>query len=337
VSTDFLPGARIDRYTIVRHVANGGMGTVWQGELAGKHGFAKKVAIKTIRAELAEEPQFKAMFLEEARISSRLSHANVAQVLDVGDEDGTVYIVLEWVEGRSLEDICEEHEARGEPVPLELLLRVVADLCAGLHALHELRNEAGELLQVVHRDVKPENVLVSREGFAKIIDFGMAKSRDRAGAATKSGIVKGTPQFMAPEQAMGQPLDRRADIFAAGAVLYRVLAGGPPFPDGDALGAFVLGRRRLAELPESVPEAVRAIVTKAMSCDPDERFATAAKMRRALERATNLDLEGPRPPVAASRPPEPPAPPRPHATPWLFVGLAVAAGLVAVAAVLALR
>jgi serine/threonine-protein kinase len=316
VTTEFLPGARIDRYTIVRHVANGGMGTVWQGELAGKHGFAKKVAIKTLRPEIAGEATFKAMFLEEARISSRLSHANVAQVLDVGDADG-VYIVFEWVDGRSLEAMCRE------PVPLELALRVAADVCAGLHAVHELRSDAGELLNVVHRDVTPNNVLVSREGFAKIIDFGVAKARDRAGAATKSGVVKGTPQFMSPEQAMGQAVDRRADIFSVGAVLYRVLGGQPPFADSNALAAYVMGQPP-AELPPSVPEAVRAIVMKAMSCDPEERFATAADMRKALERATNLDVPAARPP-AKSKPT------------WLVVGLALAAGLVALAAVLALR
>jgi serine/threonine-protein kinase len=306
------------------------MGSVWQGELEGKHGFAKKVAIKTIRPELAGEATFKAMFLEEARISSRLSHANVAQVLDVGDSDGIVYIVFEWVDGRLLEDMCKSPEG----VPLELALRVIADLCAGLHAAHELRSDAGELLQVVHRDVSPNNVIVSREGFAKLIDFGVAKARDRAGAPTASGIVKGTPQFMSPEQAMGQPIDRRADIFAVGAVLYRVLGGNAPFPDQNALAAFVLGKGP-KPLPDTVPEAIHAIVAKAMCSDPEERFATAAEMRRALERATHVDLDGPRP----SLPMRTPARKATLAMPerWLLVALAIAAGLVAAALMLAAR
>ena len=340
---EFSPGARFDRYTLVRRVATGGMGSVWQGELAGKHGFAKKVAIKTIRPELAGEPAFRAMFLEEARISSRLSHANVAQVLDVGDDDGAVYIVFEWVDGRSLDAICADAAARGENVPIELALRVVADVCAGLHALHELTNEKGEPIHAVHRDVSPANVLVSKDGYAKIIDFGIAKARDRAGAMTKSGIVKGTPQFMGPEQAMGQPIDRRADVFSAGAVLYRVLAGHAPFPDSDALGAFVLGKQP-PELPDGVPEPVRALVKKAMCCDPDERFATAAEMRRALERATNVDLEAPRPALPSLPPPEAVTraeptrvSPKPNDTRRLVIGLALAAALVVMAVVLALR
>jgi serine/threonine-protein kinase len=305
VATVFASGAQIDRYTILRHVATGGMGSVWQGELSGKHGFAKKVAIKAIKDDFAAEASFKDMFLEEARISSRLSHANVAQVLDVGEHEGTVYIVFEWVDGRSLEGICRDAAARSEGVSLELALRILADVCAGLHALHELRDDKGALLHAVHRDVTPNNVLVSREGFAKIIDFGLAKARDRAIAATKSGVIKGTPAFMAPEQAMGQAVDRRSDVFSAGAVLYRVLAGRPPFPDSDALASFVLGKPP-AELPARVPEAVRALIEKAMACDPEDRFATAAEMRRALERATHLDLEGARPELPAPFEEEPP-------------------------------
>jgi serine/threonine-protein kinase len=289
VAKEFSPGARVDRYVVLHHVATGGMGSVWEAELAGKHGFAKRVALKAIRAELAGEPRFKEMFLEEARLSSRLSHANVAQVLDVGDHDGTMYIVFEWVDGRSLETICRDAASAKQPVSIELALRVLADVCAGLHAVHELRSDEGEPLHVVHRDVTPNNVLVSRDGFAKVIDFGLAKAKDRAITATKSGVVKGTPQFMAPEQALGHPVDRRADVFSAGAVLFRVLAGNSPFPDREALAAFVL-HKRVPDLPDEVPEAVRALVQKAMSCDVDGRYATAAEMRLALERATHRDL-----------------------------------------------
>ena len=277
-------GARIDRYDVVRHVARGGMGSVWLGRLQGKHGFEKLVAIKTIRQELAAEARFKAMFLDEARITARLQHANVAQVLDVGEHASMIYIVFEWVAGKSLEAVCRESEADGHGVDVAFALRTMAEVCAGLHAAHELNDDDGHPLNVVHRDVSPMNVLVGEGGFAKLIDFGVAKARDRVAPETRSGIVKGTPQYMAPEQAMGQDVDRRADVWAAGATLYRVLAGRPPFADRDELAAFI-GGRPLKELPESVDADVREIVAKAMEREASDRYPTTNAMRAALERA----------------------------------------------------
>ena len=275
-------GSRIDRYDVVRHVARGGMGSVWLGRLQGKHGFEKLVAIKTIRQELAAEGRFKAMFLDEARITSRLHHANVAQVLDVGEHASMIYIVFEWVAGKSLEAVCREAEARGSGVDVAFALRTMAEVCAGLHAAHELNDDEGSPLGVVHRDVSPLNVLVGEGGFAKLIDFGVAKARDRVAPETRSGVVKGTPQYMAPEQAMGHDVDRRADIWAAGATLYRALAGQPPFADREELAAFI-GGRPLKELPASTDPDVRAIVKKAMEREPDDRYPTANAMRAALE------------------------------------------------------
>src|ERR1700722_9144478 len=213
-------GTTVDRYEIVRHVARGGMGSVWLARFEGKHGFAKQVAIKTILPELASLPQFRAMFLEEARISSKLAHAHVAQVLDVGEHEGAVYIVFEWVEGHSLAHLCRAAEEAGERIALPLLLRVLIDACAGLHAVHELADADGKSLGVVHRDVTPGNVLVSEKGFAKVIDFGIAKARDRVAGETRSGFVKGTPQFMSPEAACRMNLDGRSDVWSLGAILY---------------------------------------------------------------------------------------------------------------------
>ncbi len=283
-------GTRIDRYDIVRHVARGGMGSVWLGRIQGKHGFEKLVAIKTIRQELASEGRFKAMFLDEARITSRLHHANVAQVLDVGEHASIIYIVFEWVAGQSLEAVCREKEATGKAVDVAFALRTLAEVCAGLHAAHELTDEDGGSLGVVHRDVSPLNVLVGEGGFTKLIDFGVAKARDRVAPETRSGVVKGTPQYMAPEQAMGQDVDRRADIWAAGATLYRALAGKPPFADRDELAAFI-GGRPLKELPPSTDPDIRAIVKKAMEREPEDRYSTANAMRTALEQALHSTKE----------------------------------------------
>jgi len=279
------PGSRLDRYEIVRAVAQGGMGAVWLGRFAGAHGFAKQVAIKTILPEFAADRRFHGMFLDEARISSRLEHANVAQILDLGEHEGTLYIAFEWVEGSSVEQICRIAERRGRPVPLPILLRIVADACAGLHAAHELTDERGERLQVVHRDVTPDNILVRGDGCVKVIDFGVAKAKDRIAGDTRSGLVKGTPEYMAPEQACGNAVDRRADVWSLGAVLYRALAGGPPFPTRDELAAFIVAKRDIGPLPPAVPEPVRAIVSEAMQRFPGDRYATAEDLRRALDAA----------------------------------------------------
>jgi serine/threonine-protein kinase len=278
------PGARVDRYEIVRAVAAGGMGQVWLGRLSGKHGFEKLVAIKTIRPELAAQQPLPTMLLDEARICARLHHANVAQILDVGEHGQLPYVVFEWVEGASLSELFAAAERAGRHVPLAPLLSVLADVCNGLHAAHELRDDAGRLLQVVHRDVTPANILVARSGFAKVIDFGIARARERVAGETRSGVVKGTPQYMAPEQAQGAKVDRRADVWGVGAVLYRGLGGVAPFKDRLALEAFVHRARELDPLPETVPAEVRAIVERAMQRDPAERYATAADLGFELDR-----------------------------------------------------
>ncbi len=284
---ELAEGSVIDRYEIVRAVARGGMGSVWLARLVGKHGFTKTVAIKTIAPEFASNPQFHAMFLEEARLSSKLAHANIAQVLDVGEHGGGVYIVFEWVDGQSLEQICRAHEATGAEVPIPLLLRAIADACAGLHAAHELRDEAGTPLGVVHRDVTPGNVLVSDQGSAKVIDFGIAKSRDRVHGETRSGFVKGTPQYMSPEHACREPLDRRTDVWSLGAVMFRVINGVPPFRDHEALLDYMDGSKPLPVLRSGTPADVAAIVARALQVDRSRRFASAEEMRHAVERALN--------------------------------------------------
>jgi serine/threonine-protein kinase len=283
------PGSVIDRYEIVRHIARGGMGSVWLARFEGKHGFRKNVAIKTIAPEFASNPQFHAMFLEEARISSKLAHANVAQVLDVGEHGGGVYIVFEWVAGKSLEELCRTSEAAGAPMPISVLLRALADACAGLHAAHELEDEAGKPLGVVHRDVTPGNVLVDDRGSAKVIDFGIAKSRDRVHGETRSGFVKGTPQYMSPEHACREPIDRRADIWSLGAVMFRAINGDPPFRDHEALLDYMDGSKPLPALRSGTPADVTAIVARALQIDRTRRFESAEAMRDALESALHAD------------------------------------------------
>src|SRR2546430_11137552 len=205
------------------------MASVWLARLQGKHGFEKIVAVKTILPNFAADPRFRQMFLDEARIASRIEHANVARILDLGEQHDLLYLVMEWVDGDALSKLSRTVEKNNQQVPLGILLRIVKDACAGLHAAHELCDPRGQVLGVVHRDVSPHNILVNSNGAAKVIDFAVAKARDRHAEETSTGILKGKIHYMAPEQAMGKPVDRRADVWAIGAILYRMLAGKAPF------------------------------------------------------------------------------------------------------------
>jgi len=261
------------------------MASVWIARQRGKHGFQKLVAVKTILPKYAEEPRFQQMFLDEARIASRIEHANVTQILDVGEQHHVTYLVMEYVDGDSLSRVERAAAKSGTPIPLGVALRVIADVCGGLHAAHELRDGSGQPLGVVHRDVSPQNVLVTTQGVAKLIDFGIAKARDRLGGDTNADQVKGKVQYMAPEQAIGRPVDRRADVWAAGAVLYHLLTGRAPFEaENDIQTLFLLSSGRAPPaLPASVPAAVASVVMKALTHSPEQRLASAEAMQSALE------------------------------------------------------
>ena len=286
-SSPLMPGYFLDRYELLCPLADGGMASVWVARLRGKHGFEKLLAIKTILPQFAADERFQEMFLDEARIASRIEHANVAQIVDVGEQHDITYLVMEWVDGDSLSRLYRSLKKKNAALPMNVLLRIVADACGGLHAAHELRGEDGALLGVVHRDVSPQNILVSSRGMAKLIDFGIAKARDRVVGETNAGLLKGKIHYMAPEQALGGVVDRRADVFAVGAMLYHYLAGAPPFDGANQLAVL----KRLTSglpalpLPASVPPPVAAVVMKALALAPDARFATAADLQAAIEAA----------------------------------------------------
>ena len=263
------------------------MASVWLARIEGKHGFEKLVAIKTILPNLAADDYFEKALLDEARIASRIEHMNVAQILDLGEQHNVLYVVMEWVEGDALSRLARAVEKRGLRLPPGIVLRILADTCGGLHAAHELCGMDGSLLGVVHRDVSPQNILVSTAGMAKLIDFGIAKARDRLVGETSAGVVKGKVRYMAPEQAVGKPVDRRTDIFAVGAVLYRMLAGRAPYAAENELASLNLltcGRPPPA-LPATIHPSISAIVSRAIAHRPDARFSTAAEMQSEMERA----------------------------------------------------
>jgi serine/threonine-protein kinase len=281
------PGFKLDRYELLCPIAEGGMAAVWVARQTGKHGFEKLVAIKMILPKFASDPAFQKMFRDEARIASRIEHTNAAQILDVGEQHDVTYLVMEYVDGDALSSIHRALKRQNARIPPGVVLRVLADACGALHSAHELRDSDGVLLGVVHRDVSPQNVLVSTKGIAKIIDFGIAKARDRVGGDTSTGQVKGKVRYMAPEQALGRVIDRRADLWAVGAILYHMLAGKPPYDgenDVQTLMALTSGLPPLP-LPPAVPPAVAAVVKRALKPAPDGRFATAAEMQDAIEEA----------------------------------------------------
>ncbi len=261
------------------------MASVWVARQTGKHGFEKLVAVKTILAAHAHDARFQQMFLDEARIASRIEHTNVAQILDLGDEHDVLYLVMEWVNGDSLSRLHRAVQKKGQKLPLGIVLRVLADACGGLHAAHELRDGAGVPLSVVHRDVSPQNILVSEVGIAKVIDFGIAVARDRIARETRAGTFKGKLQYMAPEQALGQRVNRRADVWAIGSVLYFLAEGRAPFEGENELALLhqLTSGAPPAPLSATIPAPVREIVSKALAIDRDQRFASSAELQRALE------------------------------------------------------
>ncbi|MDB4933163.1 MAG: serine/threonine protein kinase, partial [Labilithrix sp.] len=284
------PGTLVDRYELVSPIGEGGMAHVWVARQKGKHGFEKLFAFKCIHPRFSDDPTFRSMFLDEARIASAIEHPNVAQVFDLGEYDGMLYLVMEYVDGESLGALMTAASRRANAavlVPPGVALRIIADTCAGLHAAHGLKDESGNTRGVVHRDVSPQNLLVSVRGDLKLIDFGIALAKDRASRDTEAGALKGKLHYMAPEQVVREPLGPYTDVFAAGATLYRMLAGYPPFDGGNDAATIhkLVSGTPPDPLPDGVPPLIAAIVERALDRDPGNRYQSALAMQTALEAA----------------------------------------------------
>jgi serine/threonine-protein kinase len=288
------PGYRLDRYELLCPVASGGMAAVWLARLRGKRGFEKLFAIKTIKGEL-NDARFQEMFLDEARIASGIEHPNVAHIIDLGEQDEILYLVMEWVDGESIAKLHKLTQKKNKLIPLGVILRSMADACAGLHAAHELKDAEGNNLGVVHRDVSPHNILMATNGAVKVIDFGVAKAKNRRAGETGEGIVKGKIRFMAPEQVLSKGVDRRADVWAIGVCLHELVLGQLPF-DNDSDVEVV--RRLMSDeppppIPSSVPAPVRELLAHSLVRNPNERFDTCNAMKKVLENAiVKLGLDG---------------------------------------------
>lgn len=281
-------GMRVGRYETICPIASGGMATVHLARAVGVGGFERLVAIKVMHEHIAKEPDFVAMFLDEARLAARIRHPNVVPTIDVQQTDDGVFLVMEFIEGPSLRRMLRKLEQQQESLPVELAVRVVAETLSGLHAAHELKGPDGALLNLVHRDVSPANVLVGADGIVRLTDFGVARAEARL-SSTRGGQLKGKIPYMPPEQIMGEPLDRRTDVYAAGLVLWEALVGRRAIVasnDGELVHRIVSGaidppRRHRPELPEPIEQAC----LKALAMKPDDRYATAAEFADALEDA----------------------------------------------------
>ena len=281
-------GLSLGRYELLVPIAQGGSASVWAARMKGPRGFEKIVAAKCLLAELLDDPDAETMFLDEARLVARIRHPNVAEVLDLGEERGVLFLVMEWVDGEPLTVIAREARALGG-VPLEIALKIAKQACAGLQAAHDLLDDQGQLVGLVHRDVSPQNVLVGHNGQVKVIDFGVAKAASNQ-LRTNVGQMKGKVAYMAPEQALGDPVDRRTDVFALGVVLYQLITGKHPFRGDNEFAT--LGRIRSKEpieppnrLLPSLPDAVNDLIVKALSKPREGRFQTMNELQRAIEKA----------------------------------------------------
>jgi serine/threonine-protein kinase len=269
------------------------MATVHIGRLVAQGGFARRVAIKRLHPHLAGDPEIAAGFAEEARLSARVAHVNVANIFDVVSADGELLLVMDYVHGESLARLLALSRPSGNPAPIAIVVRVLADALHGLHAAHEATAEDGTPLRLVHRDVSPQNILVGADGAARVVDFGIAKTIASA-HVTGEGQVKGKMPYLAPEQLLRRAIDRRTDVYAAGVTLWEALAGRRLFAASDEPTLF----GKILEEPvvppsrvdARVPAELDAIVMRAIDRDPDRRFATAREMAVALEGTRALAL-----------------------------------------------
>ena len=274
-----------DKYRVIRKIDSGGMAEVFQGVAESIQGFKKKVAIKRVLPHLVENKKFLAMFLDEARLSLRMNHANVVHVFDIGQAGGTYFIVMEFVDGPNLKHLMQWMRERGTRMPLPIAVHIVIEVCRGLAYAHEFADADGVNLGIVHRDVSPPNILLSRQGEVKIVDFGLAKATSQL-EHTDPGVVKGKFAYLAPEAAWGREVDHRADIFACGTMLYELLEAKRLFLGENDVKTVELVRRAevppLADLDAEKRPVLEGIVRKALASQPEDRYQSCSEMAEDL-------------------------------------------------------
>ncbi len=282
--------AELGRYELLRPIAAGGMATVYLGKLSGEGGFERLIAIKLLHPHIAAQPEFVTMFLDEARLAAQIRHPNVVPTLAVERGPDGMYLVMEYVEGHALHSVLRMLAQTRTALPLPISLRIALDMLEGLHAAHELRDETGEALNIVHRNVSPQNVLVGVDGVSRITDFGVAHARSRL-TITDTTSIKGKVGYLSPEQVVSGNVDRRSDLFSAGIVLWELMTRRRLFrgsTDGQTLARIMGGAKESpSDRDPTIPPAISEVTMKALAANPDARFATAIQFADALEAAAN--------------------------------------------------
>jgi serine/threonine-protein kinase len=333
---------RLGKYELVRKLAMGGMAEVFLAKAAGPMGFEKTLVLKRILPDLAQESSFIQMFLSEAKLVARLTHPNIVQIFDFGESEGTYFVAMEYIDGPSLRTLVKRAGAQGLFLPPTVCARLISQACEGLAYAHDFADpDTGEPLGIIHRDVSPDNILLSRQGAVKVVDFGIAKAAGQS-HKTESGVVKGKLAYMPPEQLRAKALDRRADVYALGVVLYELLTGQRPYTaDSEArLMQAILYEppTPAAQLRPDLPQPLRRILSKALAKEREQRYPDCHALQVDLEsfivsvgtpvmtqqvaRLITQANTNPELPVLAPIPvptpvPTPPAAPRPSEPPFL--------------------
>jgi eukaryotic-like serine/threonine-protein kinase len=277
---------RFGRYTLVKKLATGGMAEIWLARQRGLAGFNRFVVIKKILPHLSEQNTFRQMFLDEARTSAQLTHPNIVQIYDLGQEGDSYFIAMEFIAGENLAAIAWRGVKRKQPLPVSYAAQAIADSCKALHYAHHLKSPTGQALEIVHRDISPQNILVTYEGEIKLVDFGIAKAASRS-ESTKTGMLKGKFSYMSPEQCLGASVDMRSDIFALGIILYELCTGKRLFKHESELMILEMITKRTIPPPSrlvpGLSERLEAVIMKALEKDVGVRFQTGQEMQIALE------------------------------------------------------
>ncbi len=279
------PLPQLGNYQLLKKLATGGMAEVWLAKQVGIEGFNRHVVVKRILPHLAEDPEFVQMFLNEAKIAAKFSHPNIVQIFDFGEKDHTYFIAMEFIHGEDLGRLMRKAWSTSQWIARPLAIRIVASACEGLYYAHTRKDEEGRPLRVVHRDISPQNILISFDGTVKLVDFGIAKAADQV-SMTKSGAIKGKFAYMAPEQAAGKPLDARTDLFAIGLVLYELLTGVRPLKRDSELATLQAALECKIEAPSvvaEVPPELDDVVMRALAKAPDDRYKDTRQFQMSLE------------------------------------------------------
>ncbi len=275
------------RYRVIEKLEAGGMAEVFRAESEGLQGFKKQVAIKRVLPHLSEKKKFISMFLDEARLCAQLTHSNCVQVFDIGVGDNAYFIVMEFVDGANLKSVVENLKKQGRDIPLEVSAFLAAEICKGLDYAHNLKDSSGVDLHIVHRDMSPPNVLITKFGEVKIVDFGLAKASSQL-EKSEPGIIKGKFSYLSPEAALGQDVDPRTDVFAVGIILWELLTGKRLFlGDTDFQTVKQVQEAKVPSVRShnpQVPLELEQIVNRSLARDPKERYQTARELAQDLTR-----------------------------------------------------